>query len=152
MADEIHIVDVAPVFTAVIRQRVPRSELASFVPAACGEVWSFIRDAGLPKPGRPIAVYAADDMVEAGAEVGGPFAGEGRVLCSHLPSGRAATKVHHGPYAKLGETHAAIREWCAARELRTTGTCWEVYGDWEETWSDDPSLIRTEVFHLVEKV
>ncbi len=37
--------------TAVIRSRVPPGELAKFVPAACGEVWSFIRSAGLPGNG-----------------------------------------------------------------------------------------------------
>ncbi len=43
--------------TAVIRSKVPHQELSRFVPAACGEVWSFIRAAGLPKPGRHVALY-----------------------------------------------------------------------------------------------
>jgi hypothetical protein len=43
--------------TAVVRERVPFSELSRFVPAACGEVWSYARVAGLPKPGRHVALY-----------------------------------------------------------------------------------------------
>jgi effector-binding domain-containing protein len=149
MADEIHVVDVAPVFTAVIRERVARAELSRFVPAACGEVWSFLRDAGLPKPGRHLALYGADGMVEAGVEVGSPLINSGRVLGSQLPSGRAITMVHHGPYDRLGETHARIREWCAVQALRSAGICWELYGHWEEGWNEDASLIRTDVFHLL---
>ena len=46
-----------PITTAVVRSRVPAKELAQFVPAACGEVWSFIRSAGFPRPGRHLALY-----------------------------------------------------------------------------------------------
>src|SRR5439155_495066 len=89
-----------PVPTAVVRSRVPAKELAQFVPAACGEVWSFIRSAGLPRPGRHMALYLdAQGAVEVGAEVSEPFAGNERVHCSQLPAGRAVTTVHFGPYA-----------------------------------------------------
>jgi hypothetical protein len=66
--------------TAVIRSRVRPEELSKFVPAACGEVWSFVRSAGLPMPGRHVALYLGDGQgsVEVGAEVGGRFAGNGR--------------------------------------------------------------------------
>ena len=99
-----------PTHTAVIRSRVRPEELSKFVAAACGEVWSFVRSAGLPKPGRHLALYVGDGQgsVEVGAEVGERFAGNDRVQCSHLPAGRVATAVHFGPYARLGEAHAAI--------------------------------------------
>ena len=86
--------------TAVIRSRVPAKELPRFVPAACGEVWSFIRSAGLPRPGRHMALYLdAQGSVEVGAEVSEPFAGNERIHCSQLPAGRVVTTVHFGPYA-----------------------------------------------------
>src|SRR5438477_1782107 len=60
-----------PIPTAVVRSRVPAKELAQFVPAACGEVWPFIRSAGLPRPGRHLALYLdAGGSVEVGAELG----------------------------------------------------------------------------------
>jgi effector-binding domain-containing protein len=139
-----------PITTAVIRKRVPARELAQFVPAACGEVWSFIRSAGLLRPGRHVARYHDDGFVEVGAEVSKPFTGNERVHCSELPAGAVATTVHFGPYGGLKGAHVAIREWCARHGHAFSGTSWEIYGHWEESWNKDPSKIRTDVFHLLQ--
>src|SRR6267378_1424254 len=58
MRYQIELTHSKPIITAVIRNRVPAKELAQFVPAACGEVWSFIRSAGLPRPGRHLTLYS----------------------------------------------------------------------------------------------
>src|SRR5215469_16456539 len=112
MPYQIKLTNVEAIPTAVIRSRVAPKELSKFVPAACGEVWGFIRSAGLPRPGRHTAMYLQDGFVEVGAEVSEPFAGNERIHCSQLPAGAVATTVHFGPYRRLGEAHAAIREWC----------------------------------------
>jgi effector-binding domain-containing protein len=151
MSYQIELADSKPITTAVIRSRVPSQELAQFVRAACGEVWSFIRSAGLPRPGHHVALYLDDGFVEVGAEVSKPFTGNERIHCSQLPSGVVATTVHLGPYGRLGDAHLAIREWCARHEHRFSGICWEIYGHWEESWNRDSSKIRTDVFHLVHK-
>jgi effector-binding domain-containing protein len=52
-----------------------------------------------------------------------------------------------GPYAQLGESHAAIAAWSRQNGHRLTGICWEIYGD----WSDDPSKLRTDLFHLLRR-
>jgi len=138
------------VHTAVIRDRVRPQELARFVPAACGEVWSFIRAARLPRPGRHVALYLdREGNVEVGAEVSEPFMGDGRVHCSQLPGGPAATTVHFGPYARLSEAHQAVRKWCAEHRQQPLDICWEVYGHWQNDWNADPSKIRTDVFYLL---
>ena len=137
--------------TAVIRSRVRASDLPQFVPAACGEVWSFIRSAGLPRPGRHLALYLdAQGSVEVGAEVSEPFAGNDRVQCSQLPAGRVATTIHFGPYASLADAYVALRAWCAEHEHRCSGISWELYGHWEESWNTDSSKIRTDVFYLLD--
>jgi effector-binding domain-containing protein len=136
--------------TAVIRGRVPPKELSTFVPAACGEVWSFIRSTGLLRPGRHVALYlVTQGSVEVGAEVSEPFAGNDRVHCSRLPAGCVATTTHFGPYARLSEAHAEIRQWCAEHGHQCSNICWEIYGHWDESWNADPSKIRTDVFHLL---
>ena len=138
--------------TAVIRSRVPPNELPQFVPAACGEVWSFIRSANLPRPGRHLTLYLnAQGSIEVGAEVSEPFAGNDRVHCSQLPAGRVATTTHLGPYQRLSEAHAALREWCSKHGHRCSGISWELYGHWEESWNADSSKIRTDVFYLLDE-
>src|SRR5438132_10812434 len=97
---QIELTHLQSIHTAVIRSRVQARELPQFVPAACGEVWSFIRSAGLPRPGRHLALYLdAQGSVEVGAEVSEPFAGNDRVHSSQLPAGRVVTTIHLGPYA-----------------------------------------------------
>lgn len=150
MRSEVKLAIVEAIPTAVIRSRVPATELSKFVPAACGEVWSFVRSAGLPRPGRHVALYLEAGMVEVGAEVSERFAGNERVHYSQLPAGRVATTTHFGPYGRLGDAHSEIRRWCAEQGHRLSGICWEIYGHWDESWNGDPSRIRTDVFHLVE--
>ena len=150
MAYEIKLANTEAILTAVIRSRVQTKELSKFVPAACGEVWSFIRSAGLPGPGRHVALYLDAGWVEVGAEVSEPFVGNERVHCSQLPAGRVVTATHLGPYAGLGDAHSEIRRWCAERGYRLSCVCWEIYGHWDGAWNTDPSRIRTDVFHLLE--
>ena len=151
MPYQIQLTNTEAIPTAVIRGRVPSNELSKFVPAACGEVWSFIRSAGLSRPGRHVALYLDGGLVEVGAEVSGRFAGNDRVHYSQLPAGRVATTTHFGPYARLGDAHSGIRRWCSEHGHRLSGVCWEIYGHWDESWNADPSKIRTDVFHLLEE-
>lgn len=151
MPHQIRLITAEAVPTAVIRSRVRAAELPKFVPAACGEVWSFIRSAGLPRPGRHVALYLDEHgSVEVGAEVSAPFVGNERVHCSELPAGRVVTTTHFGPYAILGDAHREIRRWCAEHGHRPSAVSWEVYGHWDQSWSADPSKIRTDVFRLLE--
>jgi effector-binding domain-containing protein len=150
MEYQIQVLHVPPQPTAVIRFRAAPHELSRAVPQACGEVWSFARAAGLPRPGRHLAVYLDCAInLEVGAEMSQPFAGDGRVVCSNTPAGLAATTVHWGPYQRLGEAHQAVVRWCAANGFTPTGVNWEIYGHWEDAWNDDPAKIRTDVFYLL---
>jgi hypothetical protein len=70
MRYEIELRHSEPIVTIVVRGRAQPSELAEFVSAACGEVWSFMRAAGLPRPGRHLALYLDEQgTIEVGAEV-----------------------------------------------------------------------------------
>src|ERR1700693_3313110 len=105
MPYQIKLTNAEAIPTAVIRSRVQTKELSKFVPAACGEVWSFIRSAGLPRPGRHVALYLEAGLREVGAEVTEGFAGNERVHYSQLPGGCVATTTHFGSYAQLGDAH-----------------------------------------------
>jgi effector-binding domain-containing protein len=57
----------------------------------------------------------------------------------------AVTTVHIGPYEELRTSHHAVVEWSRRNGHQLTGTCWEIYGD----WNDDPTRLRTDIFHPV---
>jgi effector-binding domain-containing protein len=116
-------------------------------------VWAAVKAVGAAGAGRHVAVYLGGaggqvDM-EIGVEMGGPIGRHGEVFDSLTPAGEVATVTHFGPYGQLGDAHRAIRTWCAANGRTAAGPNWEVYGHWLAAWNDDPSQIRTDVFHLL---
>src|SRR5262245_28922301 len=146
MEYQVHLIEATATPTAVVRLRATQPELPTVNPAACGEVWSFIRSSGFLHGGRHLAIYLDGVMnIECGAEVDQSFTGNERVVCSKTPAGRAATAAHFGPYKRLGDAHGAVRKWCADNGHEWAGVCWEVYGH----WTDDPALLRTDVFYLL---
>jgi effector-binding domain-containing protein len=146
MPYQVAIVGVQPTHTAVVRRQASQADLPKVVPQGCGEVWSFLRSQRIPQPGRNLAVYF-DGVInlEVGVEVGNPFVGDGNVLCSSIPAGRAATTAHVGPYNRLGDAYDAIHQWCASHGHALAGPSWEIYGH----WIDDPDKLRTDVYCLL---
>lgn len=147
MAYQVVVSQVEPQLTAVVRFRARQDELSRVVPAACGEVWNYIRANQIPGPGRHIALYLNGEIdLEVGAEVSQPFQGDGRVMCSQTPAGLVATTTHWGSYDGLHQAHAAICEWCQQNGHSKAMINWEIYGHWD----DDPSKVRTDVFYLLD--
>ena len=141
---------VSPTATAVIRRRASAGQLSQVVPQGCGLVWNFLREHQIPGAGRHVALYRDGEInLEVGVELDTPFTGNGDVVSSALPAGLVASATHLGPYPRLGETHEAIRRWCAEQAYELAGPSWEVYGHWQDEWNRDPSKIRTDVFYLV---
>lgn len=96
------------------------------------QVWSFLAraPAGLYRGGHNIMFYKDDvPNVEIGVQVTRLFEAGGEVQSSSLPGGLAATARHAGPIERIGDTHAAVRGWCAANGHRLGGQRWEIYGD-----------------------
>lgn len=83
--------------------------------------------------------------IECGFEAAAAFEPVGEVFYCETPTGLAVTATHIGPYQQLGVTHEAIVNWSRNNGYRVTGTCWEIYGDWDA----DAAKLRTDVFHLV---
>jgi len=135
---------------AVVRRRASSGDLARVVPDACGTVWNALRAQRITGAGRHVALYWDHAInLEVGVELDGPYLGDGEVVGSATPAGTVATTVHFGPYARLGEAHQAIRQWCASHGCTLAGPNWEVYGHWTDEWNGDPSKIRTDVFYLL---
>jgi effector-binding domain-containing protein len=135
---------------AVLRRQAHASELARLVPECCGIVWKAVRAQQAPA-GRHVAIYWDGSIrLDVGVELQGRFSEKGDVVRSATPAGMTASVTHFGPYQRLGDAHAAIREWCAAHNHRLAGPNWEIYGHWQHEWDREPSLIRTDVYYLLE--
>lgn len=135
---------------AVVRRCAPPAELSRVIPAACGLVWEALRAYQVHGAGRHVAVYLDDQInLEVGVELTAPFTGAGEVIPSATPAGLVATTTHFGPYPGLALAHAALCAWCEQHGHRRAGPRWEVYGHWDAAWNDSPSLIRTDLYHLL---
>lgn len=150
MEYQVHLTEAAAIPTAVVRFRASLAELPRVIPAACGEVWNFIKASGFLHGGRHVAIYFdgshdAGWNIECGAEVDRPFDGNGRVVCSAVPAVRAAVTTWVGPYNRLGEVHEAVRKWCADHGHTLAGPAWEVY----DHQTDHKSPPSTDVFYLL---
>lgn len=148
MAYSVEIRNVAPAPLLVVRRRARPAELSKVVPDGCGTVWNYIRSAGVPSPGRNVAVYRHAGTgqldVEVGVEVPPGTSGSGEIVLSATPAGTVATVAHFGSYLKLGEANAAIKAFCDANGRAFAGVSWEVYGHMK-----DPTNVRTDVFYLL---
>lgn len=138
---------------AVVRRRASPAELPHVVPEACGLVWQVVRSRGIPGAGRLVALYHDDQInLEVGVELDSPLAEDVEVVASATPAGEVATATHFGPYNRLHEAHRAVHDWCAHHGREPAGPSWEIYGHWVDAWNTDPSLIRTDVFYLLNPV
>ena len=143
----VRIQDVPSIPLAVVRRRASAAELSKIIPESCGLVWAAVR-AQQTLAGRHVAIYWNRDIrLEVGVELEGPFVDVDPVVRSATPAGPAAVVTHFGPYTALGAAHDAVHAWCRANEHRLAGPSWEIYGHWQEEWSTNPELIRTDVFY-----
>jgi effector-binding domain-containing protein len=145
-------VTVDPHPTAVLAETTTWREYPAVWRRLLDEVYAFVR-------GRPelatgyggemwqnVMLYKDDTpRVEVGVLVSRSFEPEGRVICSQLPGGAAATAIHRGDYTQLGDAHDAVHQQAAAHGRELAGPRWEIYGHWRE----DPSELETEVFWLL---
>jgi hypothetical protein len=150
MDDAVHIATTVETPTAVVPETTTWELFPQLWPDLLGEVWAFLRGAGLEN-GRNVMLYKDHvPNVEVGAEVDRWFAQSGRVIPSSLPGGRAAMAVARGAPspARLARAHTAVRDWCATNGHTLTGVRWEIYGHWLD--DQDPARFETEVYWLLE--
>lgn len=134
MTVDVTVTTVEPTPIAVVAAATTWAEFPKAWGPMLDEVWAFLRGGGAPaglyKDGHNVFVYVDDvPHVEIGVQVSGAFDPVGRVVASTLPGGLAATAVHTGPIARIGDTHSAVRQWSQAHGHRLAGPHWEIYGD-----------------------
>ena len=154
---EMQIQQVAPQTLAAVRGQANSKNVGEVIVTSLNQVWAFIKANEISHRGLNVAVYCPDTSnpgcfftaegvpVEVGVLINAPFESSGEVLCSATPGGRVAGTLHIGPYQKLSEAHAAVRNWCNSNGHTLAGPNWELYGH----MTDDPNELRTEVFYLL---
>ena len=105
-------------------------------------------------PSAPLALYKTADgenfEIEAGVVVPEGTKGEGDIVVSELPAGKAAFTVHSGPYENLPRTYAAVMEWMKTKETKMAGPAWEIYIT-DPGAIKKPEELKTEVYVLLEE-
>ncbi|HEV3331902.1 MAG TPA: hypothetical protein VG096_13015 [Bryobacteraceae bacterium] len=149
--NEVAVVQAHPRPLAAVRVTTVLSKWPSQFSKALDKVYAAVRAGKVQQSGQNVMVYypREDGLVDivCGIEVATKFDGWGEVLYCETPGGLAATTAHIGAYQELGVSHRAIVEWSHTNGHHLTGTCWEIYGDWNE----DPAKLRTDLFHLLEQ-
>ena len=138
-----------PSYIASVRRHTTFARLPSEIRGYYDVIYAAIRSGKIAKGGHNVAIYRNASRrgvdVECGVQVAAPFAAVGEIECREMPTGEAATTVHWGPYDRLGEAHDRVVAWIRANGRELAGVGWELYGDWD----DDPTKVRTDVFHLL---
>lgn len=149
MAGMISVIEVKPRRLAVVRVTTVISKWPGQFRQALDKVYEAVAAGHVRQNGQNVMVYHPRHDgrfdIECGVESAESFAPVREVVCSETPSGIAVTTQHTGPYQALGSSHAAVKEWSRQNGYQLTGTCWEIYGDWNE----DPAQLQTEIFHLI---
>jgi len=128
---EVKLVTTAAQPAAAIRESVNVRDIPQAMGRMFEELAGYMQAGKARMVGPPFAYYHSwsEDSTDmsVGFPTAGPVAEEGRVAPFTLPSVRAATAVHVGPYPRLMETYAAMERWVHAQGLETDGYMWEVY-------------------------
>ena len=138
---------------AAVRRRVRRSQISAVIRDELGVVWRFLAEHKVRSTGHNVAVYLGasdggpDPILDVwfGVEVHEVIPASEDVVATATPTGPVGSTIHWGEYSAIGAAHDAVRTWCQANGRRTTGVCWEVYGDWFDDWAK----VRTDVFYVL---
>lgn len=107
-----------------------------------GELIGVLQNAGIKMTGPAVATYEPASNgalgVEAGVTVGSDAATDAAQVLELPAIGQAATYIHHGSMATIGEAYQILATWIEDNGYRTDGTAREVYlvghPDPEDTW------------------
>jgi effector-binding domain-containing protein len=134
--------------TAVVRGKVPLTEVGGFVAHAFGSVAAYLERLDVAMAGMPYGRFRhlgdGEFEVEAGFPVATPIEPEGEVEPSSLPGGPAVSTWHLGPYDRVGPAYEAVLGWIERHGYEPEGPAWEVYYT-DPHLQPDPREWRTEV-------
>ena len=148
MLDTPQIVRVEVQLTAVIRLRVPRSEIRQVMGPGMAELMATIAAQGIAPAGPVFSHHFRMDPAtfdfEIGVAVARPVVPTGRVERGHIGGCDVARTVYRGPYEGLASAWGEFGAWIAAEALTPAPDLWECYVSGPES-SQDSSTWQTEL-------
>jgi effector-binding domain-containing protein len=133
---------------AVIRLRIPRSEMMKQFGPALAELLAELHAQGIEPVGGAFAHHLkmSPDMFdfELGIKVTAPVRDNGRVRRGGLPATKVARTVYSGPYEGLPAAWGEFGAWMQSKGLKTADDLWELYSVGPQS-SPDPATWRTEL-------
>ncbi|MEP7352331.1 MAG: GyrI-like domain-containing protein [Acidobacteriota bacterium] len=152
MLDRPTIIQTTARTTAVIRLKVPRSEIQRVMGPAIQEVIAAVVEQGAG-PAGPVYSHHFDVTPETfDFEVGVPvhkaIAPVGRVISSDIPVVHAARTIYRGSYEGLGAAWGEFDAWIRANGHTTAPGIFETYLKGPESGQDSP-LWETELIHPI---
>ena len=111
---EIEVREVPGQDTAVVRTRLTMSE-TDRIGSLLEQSYAAVQRTGQEPAGMPYLRTLSMDMasgameIEVGWPVASPFPGDGEVVASALPSGRAAAVTYTGPYEGIPPAYEALQ-------------------------------------------
>lgn len=131
MAHEPRLIEVPERHFLVVRATLRAEQIADFVPQAYADISRQASTLGVEPASGPMAHYLDFHgpifEMEAAFRFAGPVTGQGSVVATTEPPGRAVTVEHQGPYQTLDRAYGAVEAWISEHSLEATGESWEEY-------------------------
>lgn len=149
---KVEIKDVKKQPTLVIKIHAKQEEIGGKLSEILPKVFIYIGTHKIEPKSPMLAYYTKGDGkefdIEGGIAVPEGSKGEGDVVASELPGGKAAFTVHTGPYDNLPKTYEKLKAWLAANGHKDKGTAWELYvSDPGNTKAEE---LKTEIYMPIE--
>jgi len=138
--------------TLAVRTRTAVQHLPEAHERAFGAIMQRLGEQREQPAGPPYAAYFNMDMQDLDVELGFPvareLAGKGEVQPSKMPTGKAASCVHTGPYGEIESAYVALLQWMQQNGHQPSGVAYEVYlNDPEQT---PPEQLQTRIIFPLE--
>lgn len=132
MSHNVTLKTIAPVTVAAHRTATTYAQVFDDIPAGFGEVMAGLGAAGIDPVGTPFTVFYQAPDADADGDIAmcvpiDPAASASGVTRVELPGGPAASVIHHGSYADMGESYASVSRWIHERGHRIIGPAREIY-------------------------
>jgi effector-binding domain-containing protein len=148
MIDTPHITQTVKQHTAVIRFKIPRSEIRAMMGPGRAELMDTVGAQGVTPTGPWFSHHFRMDPetfdFEIGVPVPAPISPSGRVQPGELRATRVARTIYRGSYDGLGDGWGEFMAWIEAEGLTPDDDLWERYVSGPES-GPDPATWATEL-------